>query len=119
MLFSAGLALAQTPSTLGGFDFDYANPQTYEIGPVRVVGADNYDHQAIKLIAGLRTGQKITLPSQQINKAIQNLWAEALFSDVAIYAEKEVGGIVYLVIELSPRPKLSACITGRPFTRQA
>jgi hypothetical protein len=64
MLFSAGLALAQTPSTLGGFDFDYANPQTYEIGPVRVVGADNYDHQAIKLIAGLRTGQKITLPSQ-------------------------------------------------------
>ena len=98
---------AQTPNTLGGLNFDYANPQTFEIGPIRVVGADNYDHQAIKLIAGLRTGQKITLPSQQISKAIQNLWAEGLFSDVAIYAEKEVGGIVYLVIELSPRPKLS------------
>jgi outer membrane protein insertion porin family len=98
---------AQTPNTLGGLTFDYANPQTFEIGPVRVVGADNYDHQAIKLIAGLRTGQKITLPSQQISKAIQNLWAEGLFSDVAIYAEKEVAGIVYLVIELSPRPKLS------------
>jgi outer membrane protein insertion porin family len=107
LLFSASLSLAQTPNNLGGLDFDYANPQTFEIGPVRVVGADNYDHQAIKLIAGLRTGQKITLPSQQVNKAIQNLWAEGLFSDVAIYAEKEVGGIVYLVIELSPRPKLS------------
>ena len=107
LLFCAGITLAQTPNNLGGLDFDYANPQTFEIGPVRVIGADNYDHQAIKLIAGLRTGQKITLPSQQINKAIQNLWAEGLFSDVAIYAEKEIGGIVYLVIELSPRPKLS------------
>ena len=107
LLFCAGFTLAQTPNNLGGLDFDYANPQTFEIGPVRVIGADNYDHQAIKLIAGLRTGQKITLPSQQINKAIQNLWAEGLFSDVAIYAEKEIGGIVYLVIELSPRPKLS------------
>jgi outer membrane protein insertion porin family len=105
--FVSSNLLAQTPSTLGGLSFDYANPQTFEIGPVRVVGADNFDHQAIKLIAGLRTGQKITLPSQQISKAIQNLWAEGLFSDVAIYAEKEVAGIVYLVIELSPRPKLS------------
>jgi outer membrane protein insertion porin family len=107
LLFVAINGLAQTPSSLGGLEFDYANPQTFEIGPVRVVGADNYDHQAVKLIAGLRTGQKITLPSQQINKAIENLWAEGLFSDVAIYAEKEIGGIVYLVIELSPRPKLS------------
>jgi outer membrane protein insertion porin family len=107
LLFCAGYVQAQTPNNLGGLDFDYANPQTFEIGPVRVIGADNYDHQAIKLIAGLRTGQKITLPSQQITKAIQNLWAEGLFSDIAIYAEKEIGGIVYLVIELSPRPKLS------------
>jgi outer membrane protein insertion porin family len=107
MFFGASVVYAQTPNSLGALEFDYANPQTFEIGPVRVVGADNYDHQAIKLIAGLRTGQKITLPSQQINKAIQNLWAEGLFSDVAIYAEKELGGIVYIVIELSPRPKLS------------
>jgi len=107
ILLAAGTLRAQTPNALGALEFDYANPQTFEIGPIRVVGADNYDHQAIKLIAGLRTGQKVTLPSQQINKAIQNLWAEGLFSDVAIYAEKEIGGIVYLVIELSPRPKLS------------
>ena len=106
-LGATSLIWSQTPSSLGALTFDYANPQTFEIGPIRVIGADNYDHQAIKLIAGLRTGQKITLPSQQINKAIQNLWAEGLFSDVAIYAEKEISGVVYMVIELSPRPKLS------------
>ena len=64
LLTISGYYFAQTPSSLGGLDFDYANPQTFEIGPIRVIGADNYDHQAIKLIAGLRTGQKITLNSK-------------------------------------------------------
>ena len=41
---------------IGGFSIDYLKPQKYEIGPIRVEGADNYDHQAIKLIAGLRQG---------------------------------------------------------------
>ncbi len=95
------------PLSIGGLDFSYKLPQEYEIGPIRIVGADNFDHQGIKLIAGLRQGQKITLPSDQITKAIRKLWEEGLFSNVAIYAEKEISGIVYLVIELAPRPKLS------------
>ena len=107
LLFSFITHGQNSPSTLGGLDFDYASPKEYEIGPVRVVGADNYDHQGIKMIAGLRQGQMITLPSQQINKAIQNLWSEGLFSNISIYAEKELAGVIYLVIELSPRPKLS------------
>ena len=50
------------PLTLGELNFNYSTPVEYEIGPIRVIGADNYDHQGIKLIAGLRQGQKITLP---------------------------------------------------------
>ena len=94
-------------STLSKLDFSYMSPKEYELGPIKVYGADNYDHQAIKLIAGLRQGLPITLPSEQINTAIKNLWKEGLFSDIAIYAEKEVAGIVYMIIELKPRPKLS------------
>lgn len=91
----------------GGLDFDYAKPQKYTLGPIRVEGADNFDHQAIKLIAGLRQGEEITLPSDKISKAIKNLWEEGLFSSVSIEAEKEIAGVVYLVIKLQPRPKLS------------
>ena len=94
-------------SSLSELDFSYMSPKEYELGPIKVYGADNYDHQAIKLIAGLRQGLPITLPSEQINTAIKNLWKEGLFSDIAIYAEKEVSGIVYMVIDLKPRPKLS------------
>lgn len=95
------------PVTVGGINVDYRNPKTYEIGPIRVEGADNYDHNAIRLLAGLRQGQSITIPGEKITTAIKNLWKEELFSDVEIYAEDEVAGVVYLVIKLTPRPKLS------------
>ena len=101
-------AQAQVGSTsLSELDFNYLSPKEYELGPIRVYGADNYAHQAIRLIAGLRQGQSITLPSQQISTAIKNLWAEGLFSNISIYAEKEIAGVVYLIIDLRPRPKLS------------
>jgi outer membrane protein insertion porin family len=86
---------------------DFRNPKTYEIGPIRVDGADNFDHNAIRLISGLRPGQSITIPGEKITTALKNLWKEELFSDVEIYAEKEVAGVIYLVIKLEPRPKLS------------
>jgi len=93
--------------SIGGMDIDFKNPKTYEIGPIRVEGADNYDHNAIKLLAGLRQGQSITIPGEKISKAINNLWDEGLFSNVAITAEKEIAGVIYMVIKVAPRPKLS------------
>ena len=90
-----------------GQSIDYGQPRNYEIGPIRVNGVDNFDHQAIKLIAGLRQGDKITIPGEEISNAIRNLWEEGLFSDVEIKLEKAVGDIAYLSINLSPRPKLS------------
>jgi outer membrane protein insertion porin family len=93
--------------TFGDLEIDYKNPKQYEIGPIIVEGADNYDHQAIKLIAGLRQGQTIYIPGEDISKAIKNLWAEGIFSDVEIFADKEVAGVIYLTIKVTPRPKLS------------
>ena len=107
LLFALQVQAQVGSKSLSELDFSYLSPKEYELGPIRVYGADNYDHQAIRLIAGLRQGQPITLPSQQISKAIKNLWAEGLFSNISIYAEKEIAGVVYLIIDLRPRPKLS------------
>ena len=108
-------AFAQGPVTLGGLNIDYKNPQKYTLGPIRVEGADNFDHNAIRLIAGLRQGSEITVPGEKITKAVKNLWDEGIFSDVEIVAEKEVAGVLYLVIKLAPRPKLSRFrFTGIP-----
>ena len=99
--------LATSTTIGGGLDFNYKNTQKYTLGTIRVDGADNFDHQAIKLIAGLKQGEQITIPSDRITNAIKNLWTEGLFSQVSIDAEKEVAGVIYLVIKLTPRPKLS------------
>ena len=107
LLFALQVQAQVGSKSLSELDFSYLSPKEYELGPIRVYGADNYDHQAIRLIAGLRQGQPITLPSQQISKAIKNLWAEGLFSNISIYAEKEIAGVMYLIIDLRPRPKLS------------
>lgn len=94
-------------STIGGGDWDYANPKEFQIGAIRVEGADNFDHQAILLIAGLRQGQKIMIPGDKITKAIDNLWKEDLFSKVDIYMDRVVANVAFMTIELQPKPKLS------------
>lgn len=86
---------------------DYSTPKEYELGPIMVNGADNFDHNAIKMIAGLKQGNKIKIPGEDISKAIKNLWDEELFSDVQIYLDRVVGDIAYLSIDLVPRQKLS------------
>ena len=106
-IFGSFFLFGQNGITLGDIDFSYSQPKEYELGPIRVIGADNFDHQAIKLIAGLRQGQKIILPSNDISKAIKNLWNEEIFSNVAIYVTKEIAGVVYLTIAVEPRMKLS------------
>jgi outer membrane protein insertion porin family len=89
------------------FQVDYFSPKEYEIGPIRIDGADNFDHQTIKMVAGLKSGMKIKIPGQKITDAIQNLWKEGLFSSIDIQVEKEINGVVFLAIKLVPRPKLS------------
>ncbi|MBI1836585.1 MAG: BamA/TamA family outer membrane protein [Flavobacteriia bacterium] len=112
LIFISSYTFSQSDSSgvtaIGGeFVIDYQNPRQYEIGPIRVEGADNFDHQAIKLITGLRTGERIMIPGERFSKAIKNLWKEELFSDAEISVDKEIDGIVYLTIKLAPRPKLS------------
>jgi len=94
-------------TSIGDGYWDYANPKEYQIGAIRVEGADNFDHQAILLIAGLRQGQKVMIPGDKITNAIKNLWKEGLFSQVDIYVDKIVANIAFLTIELQPKPKLS------------
>lgn len=106
-IFTITKSWSQEVTVMGDMDIDYRNPKQYELGQIRVEGADNYDHQAIKLIAGLRPGMTIYIPGEEISKAIKNLWDEGLFSDVEILADKEIAGVIYLTIKLEPRPKLS------------
>ena len=101
------LAQEDAAIALGGLKVDYANPKEYEIGGITINGADNFDHQAIKLIAGLKPGQRIRIPGDAVSNAIKNLWQEGLFSSIELGVTREIAGVIYLELNLTPRPKLS------------
>jgi outer membrane protein insertion porin family len=98
LLFSGATAVAQT--------LDLSQPKEYSIGGITVLGADNTDVQAIKLFAGLKEGDRLTIPGDRIPKAIKNLWDQNLFADVSIGASDVRGESVFLVIEVEERDRL-------------
>ena len=88
--------------------FDYSDPGKYTIAGVEIKGAENRDRNAIKSITGLREGETIEIPGDDIPNAIKSLWKLRLFEDVQIYETKrEDGNIIYLEIFIKERPTLT------------
>ena len=86
---------------------NYSNPQEYTIADIQVVGSEYLDKIALVSISGLKVGDKIKVPGDQITTAIKKLWKQGLIGDIKIYANKVEGSNIYLTIELSERPRLS------------
>ena len=85
---------------------DYANPITYTVAEITVSGTEQLDKQALILLSGLSTEDKISVPGDAIAMAIRNLWAQELFDDVQLSATKVVGNQIYLNIHVSELPRL-------------
>ncbi|MCO6478495.1 MAG: outer membrane protein assembly factor BamA [Phaeodactylibacter sp.] len=85
----------------------YSEPRDYEIGGIKVIGADFSDDNAIISIAGLKVGDKIRIPGPEVQKGIKALWKLRLFTDVQIIKEKTIGDIIFLEIKVQERPRLS------------
>jgi len=93
--------------------YDYNDKTTFNIGGIKITGAENRDRNAIKSIAGLRVGKEIDIPGEVIPKAIKSLYKLRLFEDVQIIQEKIEDNLIYLEIILKERPTLSRySITG-------
>jgi len=86
---------------------DYTAKKDYEIGGLKVTGANFSDENALLSIAGFKVGDKIRIPGGDIPRAIKNLWKLRLFTDVQIYKEKTIGDVVFLEIYVQERPRLS------------
>ncbi len=87
--------------------YDYAEKRTFNIAKITITGAESRDRNAIKSIASLREGKEITIPGDDIPKAIKALWRLQLFEDVQIIQEKIEDDLIFLEIILKDRPTLS------------
>ncbi len=88
-------------------DIDYARPQKYEIGGIVVEGAQYVDASMLSMIAGLRVGETISIPGDEISNGIHKIWDQGLFEDVAVNITDIVGGKVFLQIVIKERPRVS------------
>ncbi len=85
---------------------DLTQPKEYTVGGITVLGAGNTDVQAIKLFAGIKEGDRLTIPGDRIPKSIKNLWDQNLFADVSIGVGDVRGEAIFLVIEVEERARL-------------
>jgi len=102
MLYSF-FALAQKDS----ISINYAIPSTYIIGGISVSGDVFIEKNIIISLGGLTRNEKITIPGDDISKAITNLWKQDLFSNVKILVDSVNGNKVYLRYDIKTRPRLS------------
>ncbi len=85
----------------------YGNGKKYILGGIEVKGLQSYNEQTVKTFTGLREGQPITVPGDQISAVIKKLWDLELFSDIKFYISNIDGDKVFLELDIVERPTLS------------
>ena len=87
---------------------DYGRtPRDYILGGITVSGVQHYDDYLLIGLSGLQVGSKITIPGDDITKAIKRYWRNGLFSNVSIRVDSIVSDSAYLHIQLTQRPRIS------------
>ncbi|WP_460622438.1 outer membrane protein assembly factor BamA [Hymenobacter tenuis] len=98
-----GTLLAQTqPATAAG-----EQPQRYTLGGVTVSGARYLDPNTLIGLTGLKIGDPITIPGEEIGKAIRRLWDQGILGDVSVSIARTEGTRIFLDFNLKERPRLS------------
>src|SRR5436190_15373485 len=85
----------------------YANPQEYFIAGIEIDGLKVFDKNAMISLTGLKVGDKIRIPGDQIATAIRKMWKHGLVGDVTISVDRLEGSNAYLLITLAERPRLT------------
>ena len=98
---------------------DYSVPQEYEIAEINVTGTKFLDGNTLVSLTGLRIGDRIRIPGDDISNAIKKLWKHGLVGDVKVLLEKVEDGKAYINVHLTERPRLSkSTFTGISRTQQ-
>lgn len=108
LLLFAGTASSQVLNTPGQTNpIDYSQPRQYRIAGIDVSGSNFLEPNALISLSGLSVGDEITVPGDEISRAIQKLWDQGILGDVEIYATRIEGNDIYLTLSLTERPRLS------------
>ena len=81
--------------------------KVYEIGDITVTGIKSFSPQTVVAYTGLRKGQRIQIPGEEISSSINKLWKLELFSDIEFFITKIEGSVADLELYIQELPTLS------------
>ncbi len=88
--------------------FNQTIPKKYKIANITVTGNNYFDQNLLLSIAGLNVGDEVSVPGgDNFSKAINKLWDQKYFSDVAIYITSLQNDAITLEVNVTERPRLS------------
>jgi len=96
------LGISATAQT-GGF----VKGRSYVLDSITVSGLKTFNAQTVISYSGLRKGQKISVPGEEISAVINKLWGLELFSDINFFVTKVEGQDISIEIEIEELPTLS------------
>jgi outer membrane protein insertion porin family len=97
------------------FGFNQANAQEnaydkgkfYKLGEINVTGVKSFSPQTVVAYTGLKKGQRIQIPGEEISATINKLWKLELFSDIEFFITNIEGEVVDLELYIQELPTLS------------
>ena len=97
LLLASGMIYSQDVYRKGG---------TYVIDTITVVGLENFSDRTVVTYSGLREGQSIQMPGEEISTILKKLWNLELFSNVDLYITDIKDGAIKLEISVEELPTL-------------
>ncbi len=114
LIASAGLAGQSTdPQTQDSIDFsalevmDYDNVREYTIADITVSGIEFIQKEVLISLSGLKKGNKIKLPGDEVTDLLKKFWSQGLFSDARVTATKIQNDSVWIDIYLTEQSRMS------------
>ena len=88
---------------------DYSAPKSYILKGIKVEGVNYLNSDRIVALTGLKAGDKVEIPGDQISDVVKRIWMQRKFSDVGFYVDSlsAQGDSCLLVIKLQERPRVS------------
>jgi outer membrane protein insertion porin family len=86
---------------------DYGKPRKFEVTEVVANGLEYLDEGAVIAITGIKKGDRIDIPGDDIAFAIKKMWKQGLFADIEVRYEIVSEGKIKLILELTERPRLT------------
>ena len=99
VLFWTSFSYAQTESFVKG--------KSYILDSISVRGIKTFNAQTVISYSGLRKGQEISLPGEEVSAVISKLWGLDLFSDINFYVTKVENNSVSVEIDIEELPTLT------------